>query len=98
MTNENREFMGQKLEDIIVTLPFADGSSMECGVYAYYQVQGKEYFALLPLKGKKQLDFSHNYMLYEVQKDAENNPIVMNIENDDEFNAAAAYFSMNYTR
>ncbi len=98
MSNQNLEFMGQKLEDIIVTLPFADGSTQECGVYASFNVQGKDYFALLPLKGKKQLDFSHKFMLYEVQKDEEGNPIVTHIENDDDFNAAAAYFSMHYTR
>ena len=28
------EFMGKKLEDIIVTLPFEDGTSMDCGVYS----------------------------------------------------------------
>ena len=28
------EFMGKKLEDIIVTLPYEDGTSMECGVYS----------------------------------------------------------------
>ena len=26
------EFMDKKLEDIIVTLPFEDGTSMDCGV------------------------------------------------------------------
>ena len=29
------DFMGKKLEDIIVTLPFQDGTSLECGVYSY---------------------------------------------------------------
>lgn len=27
------EFMGRKLEDIVVTLPFADGTSLNCYLY-----------------------------------------------------------------
>ena len=73
------EFMGKKLEDIIVTLPYEDGTSLECGVYSYFEVNNKKYFALLPLKGEKELDFSHSYMLYEVEEDEENNPIVLYI-------------------
>lgn len=87
------DFMGKKLEDIIVTLPFEDGRSLECGVYSYFEVNNKKYFALLPLKGEKQLDFSQSYMLYEVEEDEENNPIVMYIENDIEYAIAAQYFS-----
>ncbi|MBR3811500.1 MAG: DUF1292 domain-containing protein [Agathobacter sp.] len=87
------EFMDKKLEDIIVTLPFEDGSSMECGVYSYFEVNHKKYFALLPLKGEKQLDFTKSFMLYEVEEDEENNPIVMYIKDDTEYAIAAQYFS-----
>ena len=52
------EFMGKKLEDIVVTLPFADGSSADFGVHSYFEVNNKKYFALLPLKGEKELDYS----------------------------------------
>lgn len=87
------EFWGRKLEDIVVTLPFADGTELECGVYSYFEIHNKKYFVLLPLKGKKQLDFSQSYMLYEVEVDEDNNPIVMYIENDIEYAIAAQYFS-----
>ena len=87
------DFMGKKLEDIIVTLPLEDGTSMECGVFSYFEVNNKKYFALLPLKGKKELDFSCNYMLYEVEMDEENNPVVMYIEDDMEYAIVAQYFS-----
>lgn len=87
------EFMGKKLEDIIVTLPFADGTEVDCGVYSYFEVNNKKYFALLPLKGEKELDFSASYMLYEVEEDEENNPVVLYIENDLEYEIAAQYFS-----
>ena len=87
------EFMGKKLEDIVVTLPYEDGTSLECRVYSYFEVNHKKYFALLPLKGEKQLDFSQSYMLYEVEEDEENNPIVMYIEDDTEYAIAAQYFA-----
>ena len=87
------EFMGKKLEDIIVTLPFADGTEVECGVYSYFEVNNKKYFALLPLKGERELDFSQSYMLYEVVEDEGNNPVVLYIENDLEYAIAAQYFS-----
>ena len=86
-------FMDKKLEDLVVTLPFADGTSMDCGVFSYFEVNNKEYFALLPLKGEKELDFSASYMLYEVDKDEEGNPVVMYIEDDTEYAIAAQCFS-----
>ena len=87
------EFMGKKLEDIVITLPFADGTSADFGVYSYFEVNNKKYFALLPLKGETELDFSQSFMLYEVEEDEENNPIVMYIEDDIEYAIAAQYFS-----
>ena len=87
------DFKGKKLEDIVVTLPFADGTSMDCGVYSFFEVINKKYFALLPLKGEKELDFSSSYMLYEVEEDEENNPVVLYIEDDLEYSIVAGYFS-----
>ena len=87
------DFMGKKLEDIVVELPYEDGTSMECGVYSYFEVNNKKYFALLPLKGEKELDFTKNYMLYEVQEDEEHNPIILYIESDYEYAIAAQHFS-----
>ena len=92
------EFMGKKLENLVVTLPFEDGSTVDYGVYSYFEVNNKEYFALLPLKGKKELDFSKNYQLYEVVKDEKDNPVVMYIEDDLEFAIASQYFSMQLSK
>ena len=87
------EFMGKKLEDIVVSLPYADGTTRDCGVYSYFEVNNKKYFALLPLKGEKELDYSQSYMLYEVDEDEEQNPIILYIEDDLEYAIAAQYFS-----
>ena len=87
------EFMGKKLEDIVVTLPYEDGSSVDCGVHSYFEINNKKYFALLPLKGEKELDYSASYMLYEVDEDENKNTIIMYIEDDLEYAIAAQYFS-----
>ena len=87
------DFMGKKLEEIVVTLPYEDGTSLDCGVYSYFEVNNKKYFALLPLKGEKKLDYSQSFMLYEVDVDEENNPVVIYIEDDLEYAIAAQYFS-----
>ena len=92
------DFMDKKLEDIIVTLPYEDGTSVDCGVYSYFEVNNKKYFALLPLKGEKELDYSQNFMIYEVEEDEENNPIVVYIEDDIEYSIAAQYFSNQLSR
>jgi len=87
------EFMGQKIEKLIVTLPMADGTELECGVFSYFEVNSKKYFALLPRLEDKSLDFSQSYMIYEVEVDEGNNPVVMYIEDDMEYTIAATYFS-----
>ena len=87
------EFMGKKLEDIVVTLPFADGTTADYGVYSYFEINDKKYFALLPLKGDKELDYSQSYMLYEVVEDEEQNPVIVYIESDLEYAIAANYFA-----
>ena len=87
------DFMGKKLEEIVVTLPYEDGTSLDCGVFSYFEINNKKYFVLLPLKDEKNLDFSKNFMLYEVEEDEEHNPVVMYIEDDMEYSIAAQYFS-----
>lgn len=89
------DFMGKKLEDLIVTLPMMDGTELECGVVANFEVNNKTYFALLPRLEDKSLDFSQSYMLYEVAEDEEKNPIILYIEDDKEYADAANYFSKN---
>ena len=51
------EFMGKKLEDIIVTLPYEDGTSMECGVYSYFEVNNKKIFCITSAYRGKTIGF-----------------------------------------
>ena len=36
------EYMGKKLEDIVVTLPLLDGTEVDCGVCSYFKVNNKQ--------------------------------------------------------
>ena len=87
------EFMGNDIKDIIVTLPLADGTELNCGVADAFDLAGNSYLALLPMKNQKELDYSANYMLYRVGEDGEGNPVVEYIEDDLEYTIAANYFS-----
>ena len=48
---------------------------------------------MLPVNEKKELDHSKKCVLYEVQEDAEHNPVVVYIEDDREYEEAADYYS-----
>ena len=91
-------FQGKELHELVVTLPFADGTELDCGVVANFGVDDKNYFVLLPLKEDKTCDFTKSYMLYRVEEDQEGNPVVMYIEDDDEYNLAAKVFSDNFLK
>lgn len=89
-------FMDKELADIVVTLPFADGTEQDCGVFASFQIGEKQYMALLPLTADGKLDHMKSYMLYRVEEDEEKNPVVVYIESDLEYAIAAGYFSDHY--
>lgn len=92
------KFMDKELKDLIVTLPFADGTELECGVFSYFEVQDKEYFALLPKNADGTMDTSSNYMIYRVEKDEQNNPMIIYIENDYEYAVVANFFADHYLK
>lgn len=90
------KFMDKELDKIVVTLPLADGTEMDCGVFASFEVQGIDYMALLPLKEDGTLDETKSYMLYRVDEDEEHNPVVIYIEDDLEYAVAARFFSEHF--
>ena len=90
------KFLGKELKDLIVTLPFADGTVLECGVFAYFELEGKEYFALLPYDADRKLDFSQSFMMYRVEEGEDKNPLILYIEDDAEYEAVANHFSKVY--
>ncbi len=90
------KFHDKELEKIEVTLNLADGSELLCAVTDSFEVMGKKYFALQALTADKKPDLTQGPMLYRVEEDAEHNPVVVYIDSDLEFNAAATEYARRH--
>ena len=73
-----------------VTLNLDDGTNVECAVLTIYQAAGKEYIALLPLNENGENEDGEVY-LYRFSE-ANGEPTLENIEDDDEYEAASDGF------
>ena len=83
----------QNLDDdaMFVTLDLDDGSQIECEVLTIFEVNGQDYIALLPLPAKGEEE-SDEVFIYRYSEDAEGNPSLDNIEDDDEYEAVSDRF------
>lgn len=78
-------------EQGMVTLTLDDGTEMECIVLTIFPVNGNEYIALLPVE-EAESDEEGEVFLYRF-KQLENEEIeLLNIEDDDEYEAVADAF------
>lgn len=76
--------------DDIVTLTLDDGEEVDCAVIAIYPVDGRDYIALLPVEGDAAR--TGEVYLYRYEEDKEGNPNLINIEEDEEYEAVADAF------
>ena len=76
-------------EEVTVTLTLDDDTELECAVLTIYEVDGKEYIALLPMDDAENED-GDVYIYRYAEVDGE--PTLDNIEDDDEYEAAADGF------
>lgn len=77
-------------EEMTVTLTLDDGSELECVVLTIFEAGKRDYIALLPIEGEE-ADEGEVY-LYRYSEDAEGNPNLENIEDDDEYEVVAEAF------
>lgn len=86
----------EKLEDDdfeeTVTLTLDDDTEVECAIIATFPVGDKEYIALLPLGGEEEENGEVFIYRYFAPKDDDSEPGLENIEDDDEYEAAADAF------
>ena len=87
--NQNEE-MDLEQEEMTVTLPLDDGSEVECVVLTIFEAGDRDYIALLPTEGAE-ADEGEVY-LYRYEEDADGNPSLDNIEDDDEYEVVADAF------
>ena len=89
---EKNKFNDLDDEDMFVTLDLDDGSSMECHILTIFEADGRDYIALLPVAEEKQPNEDGEVFIYRYSEDAEGNPSLENIEDDEEYEMVADAF------
>lgn len=78
-------------EEVTVTLTLDNDEEVECAVLTIYTVDNKDYIALLPLDEEGDNEEGEVY-IYRYIETADGEPSLENIEDDDEYEAAADAF------
>ena len=78
-------------EEVTVTLTLDNDEVIECAVLTIYSVDDKEYIALLPLDEEGDNEEGDVY-IYRYVETEDGEPTLENIEDDDEYEAAADAF------
>ncbi len=78
-------------EEVTVTLTLDNDEEIECAVLTIYSVDEKEYIALLPLDEEGDNEDGEVY-IYRYSETEDGEPTLDNIEDDDEYEAAADAF------
>lgn len=76
--------------DLTVSIELDDGSTMECAVLLIFTANGKEYIAVQPMEDLS--DPEGRVFIYGYAVDKDGVPELINIEDDDEFDAAIDAF------
>jgi len=72
-----------------ITLSLDDGTELNCVVLDIFTVDEKEYIALQPEEGEEEED---SVFLYRYIQEGDDEPQLLNIDDDDEFEAVADAF------
>ncbi len=72
-----------------ITLSLDDGTELNCVVLEIFTVNEKEYIALQPEEGEEEDD---NVFLYRFIQEGDEDPQLLNIDDDEEFEAVADAF------
>lgn len=89
---EKNKFNNLDDEDMFVTLDLDDGSSMECQILTIFEADGRDYIALLPVDEDEQPNEDGVVFIYRYSEDAEGNPSLENIEDDEEYEVVSDRF------
>ena len=78
-------------EHSTITLTMEDNTEVECAILTIFPVDAQEYIALLPLDENGQNQTGEVY-LYKVSRTKDGDPMLANIESDEEYAAAGKAF------
>lgn len=87
----NCESAGGTEEHNTITLTMEDDTEVECAILTVFPVDEKEYIALLPLDENGQNQNGEVY-LYTFTRTEKGDPLLSNIESDEEYAKAAQAF------
>ncbi|MBQ8857557.1 MAG: DUF1292 domain-containing protein [Lachnospiraceae bacterium] len=76
------------MEVDIITLTLDDDTEVECEVIGIFEAEGREYIALVPVEEDEESDL----YIYRYSEDEEGNPVLDNIESDEEFEKVGVAF------
>lgn len=91
-TRPEQEGMEDDDSDILVTLTLDDDSEVECSILTIYECDGKDYIVLLPLDENGEENDEGEVFIYRYSEDGDGTPSLENIEDEDEYEAAAERF------
>ena len=77
-------------EEMTVTLSLDDGQELECVVLTIFEAAGRDYIALLPMDDEEAEE--GEVYLYRYLEDADGNPSLDNIEDDEEYEIVSDAF------
>ena len=81
----------EEMEYSTVTLTLDNDEELECAILTIYEVEGQQYIALLPLDEDGDNE-DGDVFIYRFEEDANGEPSLDNIEDDDEYERAADKF------
>ena len=77
---------------VTIELTLDNDEVIQCAILTVYEAGGKEYIALIPLNESMDFDADSDIYLYRYSEDANGEPELGNIEDDDEYEIAADAF------
>lgn len=92
MTEKNQLNNLNEDDDMFVTLDLDNDTQVECRILTIFDVNEQDYIALLPLDDKGEPNEDGEVFIYRYAEDADGNPSLDNICDDDEYEAVADRF------
>ena len=79
-------------ESELYTLTDEDGNEIEFEIVGSAEIDGVEYFAMVPTDSESAEDGMVEYVVLKKEKDADGEDMFVTIDDDDEFDKVADYF------
>ena len=94
MSDFNENLPEEELDDDLgtVVLTMDDDTELECSIVCIYPVDDKQYIALMPIAENGDEVEGDEILIYRYIESEDGEPDIENIEDDDEYDAAADAF------